>query len=321
MTNTPTPGKRALISGASIAGPALAHWLNAYGWATTVIERAPDLRDAGQNIDIRGAARTVIRRMHMEEQILASGTGEQGTQFVDADGAVKAAFPAGDSDTDGATAEMEILRGQLARLLHERSKPGTEYVFGDHITSIDQSSHGPATVSFAQSQDRQFDVVVIAEGMNSATRGQVFPGEAVIRPLGMYTAYLSIPRTDQDNRWWRWYSATHGRAITLRPDNVGRTRATLSFLSDPRGYENLDPAAQRTVLRTTFADAGWQAHRVLAALTDSEDMYFEQIGQVRAPRWSNGAVVLLGDAAYCASPISGMGTSLALSAPTSSPVN
>ena len=45
-----------LISGASIAGPALAHWLAAAGWTTTVVERFDALRDTGQNIDVRGAA-------------------------------------------------------------------------------------------------------------------------------------------------------------------------------------------------------------------------------------------------------------------------
>ena len=56
----------ALISGAGIAGPALAHQLNARGWNTTVIERYAQRRDEGQNVDIRGAARDLIRRMGID---------------------------------------------------------------------------------------------------------------------------------------------------------------------------------------------------------------------------------------------------------------
>jgi len=115
-----------LISGASIAGPALAYWLNRYGWHTTVIERATSLRCEGQNIDVRGAGREVARRMGIDDDIRAAGTGEQGTQFVNADGDVKASFPAGTSDTDGATAELEILRGELARILVDRTNDDTE---------------------------------------------------------------------------------------------------------------------------------------------------------------------------------------------------
>ena len=78
--------RHALISGAGIAGPALAHQLNARGRRTTVVERAPQLRDEGQNIDIRGAAREVVRRTGIEDSIRAAGTGGLGLRFVDDDG-------------------------------------------------------------------------------------------------------------------------------------------------------------------------------------------------------------------------------------------
>ena len=125
---------RILVSGASIAGPALAHGLAGRGWETTVVERFPALRDEGQNIDIRGAAREVLRRTGLEDAVRAATTGEQGTRFVDARGRTVAEFPAGRSDTGGATAELEILRGELSRILHERTREHTEYVFGDRIT-------------------------------------------------------------------------------------------------------------------------------------------------------------------------------------------
>jgi 2-polyprenyl-6-methoxyphenol hydroxylase-like FAD-dependent oxidoreductase len=109
----------------------------------------------------------------------------------------------------------------------------------------------------------------------------------------------------------RWHNATGGRIVTLRPDNVGTTRATLSFLSEPRGYEDLGPGQQRQLLHRVFAGAGWEAPRILAALDDAP-LYFEAVAQVRAPRWSRGRVAMVGDAACGPSPVSGMGTSLAL---------
>jgi 2-polyprenyl-6-methoxyphenol hydroxylase-like FAD-dependent oxidoreductase len=85
----------------------------------------------------------------------------------------------------------------------------------------------------------------------------------------------------------------------------------LSFLSDVRGLEDLSRADQIGILRRTFADAGGAAPRILARLDDAP-MYFDAIGQVRAPRWSKGRIALLGDAAFCPSPVGGGGTSLAL---------
>lgn len=300
-----------LICGASIAGPALAYWLQRQGWRTVVVERAPGLRLGGQNVDVRGAGREVIRRMGLEDAVRAATTGEAGVRFVDADNATLAEFAAGTSDTDGATAEVEILRGDLAQLLHEKTRDTTEYVFGDRVTRLVDSAGG-VTVSFEHGEDRVVDLVVAADGIRSSTRALVFGGEVDIRPLGMYTAYLTVPRNETDSAWARWYNAPGGRTLTLRPDNVGTTRATLSFMSPPRGYERLPPERQKDVLRERFADAGGEAPRILDALTDSTDMYFESIGQVRLKQWSRGRFGLVGDAGYCPSPISGMGTSLAL---------
>ena len=154
-------------------------------------------------------------------------------------------------------------------------------------------------------------MVVVAEGLRSRTRSLVFPGADVVRELGLYFAYLTIPRTADDTDLWRWHSAGRGRSVTLRPDNVGTTRATLTFLSDVRGLDELDRDAVATILRRTFADVGWVAPRVLAALDDAP-LYFDAVGQARMPSWSSGRVALVGDAAYCSSPVSGMSTSLAL---------
>jgi 2-polyprenyl-6-methoxyphenol hydroxylase-like FAD-dependent oxidoreductase len=298
-----------LVSGASIAGPALAYWLRRAGWAVTVVERFDGLREAGQNIDIRGAGREVVRRMGLEEQILAARTGERGSEVVDGNGRSIASFPADASAVDGMTAELEILRGDLARLLHQRTVQDVEYVFGDQITALDDT--GDAVVaSFRNGRARTFDVVVVAEGLTSRTRSMVLP-DAEFTDLGLYMAYLTIERTAADNDWWRWYFARGGRQVSLRPDNHGTIRATLSFVSSVRGLEELDPTDQARILRRTFRGAGWETERVLEAL-DRDAFYFDAVGQMRIPRWSHGRVGLVGDAAYCPAPVSGMGTSLSL---------
>jgi 2-polyprenyl-6-methoxyphenol hydroxylase-like FAD-dependent oxidoreductase len=303
--------KRVLISGASIAGPAAAYWLARYGWDVTVIERAARLRDGGHNIDIRGAGREVVRRMGIEHTIQEATTGEKGTRFINTDGRQVAEFPASASDTGGATAELEILRGDLSRIIVEATSNDVEYIFGDVITGISECEDD-VVVSFKNAEDRSFDAVVIAEGINSRTRALMYGQEPRIRHLGLYTSYFTIDRTPTDDQWALWYNTTKGRAAFLRPDNKGTTRAALSFLSDPEGYENLAPEQQKAVIRSKFADAAWEIPRVLDGLDQADDMYLDHIGQVHAPTWTRGHVTLIGDAAYCASPISGMGTSLAL---------
>jgi len=171
-------------------------------------------------------------------------------------------------------------------------------------------------VSFAHGEDEAFDLVIAADGIRSSTRELAFPGEAVTRSLGLEMTYLTIPRDDADVPWWQWYSGVGGRSVTLRPDRHGTTRAVLTEVTSDRG-DGVVPArrdrdAQRRHLRNRFVGLPWQANRILEHLDDSDDVYYESIGQVRTPRWASGRVALLGDAAWCASPVSGMGTSLSI---------
>jgi 2-polyprenyl-6-methoxyphenol hydroxylase-like FAD-dependent oxidoreductase len=61
-----------------------------------------------------------------------------------------------------------------------------------------------------------------------------------------------------------------------------------------------------------FAGIGWEGPRVLGAMRDVPDFYFDLVAQVRMPRWTRGRIALLGDAGYSPSPVTGLGTSLAL---------
>ncbi|WP_158019666.1 FAD-dependent monooxygenase [Mycolicibacterium rhodesiae] len=298
----------AVISGAGIAGPALAHELTARGWRTTVVERFPQRRDDGQNVDIRGAAREVVRRMGLEDEIRAANTTEKGTRFVRADGTAAASFPV-TAGRDGPTAELEILRGDLSRIFIEHTSERTDYRFDSRIADV--TDHGDhVVVALEDGTTLDAGVLVIAEGLYSRSRR--FVTSVDVAPLGMYLAYATIPRTADDDQWWNWQHATGRRSVHLRPDNLGTTRAILSFMSEVRGFEDLDRAGQLIILRRTFNDVGGAAPRILAALDDGAPMYFSAVGQVHTSSWVKGRIALSGDAAFCNATFGGAGTSLAL---------
>ena len=310
-SKSPVRNRSVLIVGAGIAGPVLAYFLHRFGVQPVVVERAPQLRTSGQTIDIRGAGREVVRRMGVETTILEKLTGEDGVTFVDSAGRTRAAFGMDAFGGQGLVSEIEILRGELVDVLYERSRIVTEYIFDDHPSSIrDQGNH--VQVTFASGNIRKFDLVIGADGIRSKTRRLAFHGTSPIHYLDMYIAYFTIPYSKSDSTWARWYNAPEGRTMTLRPDNQGTRRAMLSFRSSERGYEDLGPDIQKELLQKLFADAGFEASRVVSGLKDANDFYFEAIGQIKLDKWSQGRVTLVGDAGYCASPSSGMGTSLAL---------
>lgn len=302
---------RVLVTGASIAGPAAAFWLDRVGYDVTVVEIAASLRPGGQNIDVRGSAREVLHLMGIEDAVRARNTGETGTAFVTEDGSVVADFPVQPGAGDGPTAELEILRGALAETLVDACPDGVRWQWDDHVTAVVEDEHG-IDVSFASGDRQRYDLLVVADGVRSSTRALVLGDEPRLDALGMYNAFATIPRSDADDDRWRFLSTEGSRQVSLRPDDEGTTRAMLNFLVDEPVLDGLDDAELRVALRERFADAGWEASRILDGFDEATDLYVDWLTQVRCPTWHRGRVCLLGDAAWCVTPIGGGGTSLAI---------
>jgi len=153
---TRVSGPRVLVAGASIAGPALAHWLRRRGAEVTVVERAPGLRPGGQAVDARGVAKEVIRRMGLDAAVRAARTETAGAYTVDVDGNVLETFRADDHGGDGYIAEIEILRGDLSRVLYDDTRDDVEYLFGDSVTALTDTGQD-VEVALASGRRRRFD--------------------------------------------------------------------------------------------------------------------------------------------------------------------
>ncbi|MEU3837817.1 FAD-dependent monooxygenase [Streptomyces microflavus] len=299
----------AVVSGASIAGLSAAFWLRRLGWQVTVIERAPEFRDGGQNIDVRGVAREVLVRMGLFDAVKARNTTETGAVIVDGNGQAIATLP--DAGGTGATAELEILRGDLAGVLRDHLPEGVEFVYGDTIEDVSEHA-GHARLTTAGGRELRCDLLVIAEGVRSTTRGRVFAQDTVEeRELGVTMVFGTIPRVAGDDDRWRWYNAPGGRQAHLRPDPYGTTRTILSYSpgDDLLSMSRNEALAQ---VRSRYRGAGWETSRILDALETSQDVYIDQLAQIRMKTWHQGHVVMLGDAAWCVTPMGGGGASLAL---------
>jgi 2-polyprenyl-6-methoxyphenol hydroxylase-like FAD-dependent oxidoreductase len=301
-----------LISGASIAGPAFAYWANRYGFETTIVEQAPAPRPGGQAVDIRGAAKAVIGEMGLTEQVHGSRVEERGLVFVDGRGRPRARMPADLFGGEGIVAEIEILRGDLARILQDVTRTTTEYILGDRIESLDQSSEG-VDITFASGQRRPFDLVIGTDGLHSGVRALAFgPEENYLHHLGGYTSYFTVPDPGDLDHWFEMYNAPGGRVVGLRPEPGGTAKAMLSFTSAELVYPRGDLRRQREIVMAAFAGAGGRAESLLAAMEQAADFYFDAICQVHLKRWWRGRVAVLGDAGFCSSHLTGLGTSAAL---------
>ncbi|MFI8074817.1 FAD-dependent monooxygenase [Streptomyces sp. NPDC086033] len=297
-----------LISGASVAGPALALNLMRYGARVTVVEKAPELRGGGFAVDFRGHVhRRVLTEMGIWDEIHVRQT-HMGRQIVvDADGAPKVDLP-----SDMMSGDVEIFRGELAHIMYERTRDRVEYVFGDSVATLTDSADG-VDVTFEKGPARRFDLVIGADGLHSRTRSLVFGDESRhLRFLDHYVAGFEVPNHLGLDRTGRVYSEP-GRAIALGnydgdPDRAG---ALLVFRSERLSYDRRDPAAHKRILAERFAGMGWEGPNVLKALEAADDVYFDAIAQIHVDRLTQGRVALLGDAGYGAT-MGGMGTGVAI---------
>jgi 2-polyprenyl-6-methoxyphenol hydroxylase-like FAD-dependent oxidoreductase len=302
MTN-----KNILISGASVAGPALAYWLSRYGFNPTVVERAPAVRPGGYAVDFRGAAMIALKRMGIIDEIRKLETRTGTITIVDKTNRKIASMP--DGFTSG---ELEIMRGDLAGVLYAATRDRAEYIFDDSILGIREEEDG-AEVTFSRSEPRQFDLVVGADGLHSNVRALAFGEESrFIHHLGYYVAIFTTPNFMNLDHSGLYYGTLGKKVGIFSARENTEAKASFFFASDPLEYDRRDIVRQKQLLADRFAGEQWQVPRLLRMMESAPDFYFDSVSQIRMERWSAGRSVLLGDAAHCASPLSGMGTSMAI---------
>ncbi|QEU89647.1 FAD-binding monooxygenase [Streptomyces kanamyceticus] len=217
-------------------------------------------------------------------------------------------------DGRGYVSREELLRTDLARILHEATGPGVTHRFSETVEALEDSGTG-VLASFRSGTREEFDLVVGADGAHSRVRALRFgPEEDYRKPLGLAHAWFTLterPGTPPLDGWFLTHNAPGRRGVEARPGHPGEQEVGLTFAAGTLPSRH-DRAAQLALLDRTFADVGWRAAEFLAAARQADDFALDTFDQVHVPRWHTGRIVLLGDSAWCASPLSGLGTALAL---------
>jgi 2-polyprenyl-6-methoxyphenol hydroxylase-like FAD-dependent oxidoreductase len=314
------PKLKILICGGGLAGNALAFWLTQQDHDITVLERFPSLRTTGLQIDIRGHGVSVLRLMGLDAAFRAHAVSEQGLGFVNSAGALKAYFPANRSGegVQGFTTEYEIMRGDLCRLIHDPIQERVRYVFGKTVQSYSQKA-GVVEVLYDDGERESFDLLVGADGLWSHTRRMML-GPGVTDPvtfLGAYGAYFTAPVPQQEGEEYNGtvYIAPGRRVLFTRRHRADQIQVYIFLVAASsllQGVQKNDVHAEKRVFKEALRGVGWKAEEYVKWMQDADDFYCERLSTVDMPAWSEGNVVLLGDAAYCPSAMTGMGTTSAV---------
>lgn len=173
-------------------------------------------------------------------------------------------------------------------------------------------------VQFESGLERDFDLVIGADGLHSRVRELVFgPQKQFEKYLGYKVAVLEVkgyrPRDELVYVMYTEVGQQVGR-FAMRDD---RTMFLFLFADEPAGGAAMeDTEAQKSLLRKRFGHSGWECPQILDALDGASDLYFDRVSQIRMGQepasWSRGRVTLVGDAAFCVSLLAGQGSALAM---------
>ncbi|MGW5712932.1 FAD-dependent monooxygenase [Streptomyces olivaceus] len=311
-TRRPHRNRSVLVSGASIAGPAIAYWLHRHGFDVTVVEKAGSVRGGGYPIDIRGTALEVVRRMNVLPRLQKAHVNTDRITFVDTDGSTIAALSA-ESLAIGAGQDLEVQRGDLTETLYDAVRESVTFLFNDSVAALDDRPDG-MEATFRSGARHTFDVVIGADGIHSHTRRLVFGREEPFHHyLGSCFAGFTVPNHLGLSHEGMVWNTPSRRAALYAAGSGGQVFGLLSFRRPDLPFDVLrDPGAQRELVAAAFPDVCWEIPRMVAEMRAAEDLFVDAISQIRMTQWSQGRVALVGDAAYAPSFLTGQGTSLAL---------
>jgi FAD-dependent urate hydroxylase len=297
--------RRVLVVGGGIAGLALAPMLARAGVAVEVIEREPAWRPAGTGIYLPGNAARALRALGLQAQVASRAVEIARQRFYDHRGRLLCEVDVAELWAPVGPC-LAVHRAELHALLREAADDESIRT-GVAVERLAQRD-GIVSVEFSDGTSGEYDLVVGADGIDSAVRRLTFGPTAVPRPVGQVGWRFLAPRPAEVTTW----SVMLGRGTALLTLPLAGDRL-YCYCDVVSAHDDDTPErgpAER--LSELFAEFAEPAATLLAALDAAANIHVSTIEEVALDRWVDGRVVLIGDAAHATSPNMAEGAAMAL---------
>ncbi|MCW8378678.1 FAD-dependent monooxygenase [Streptomyces justiciae] len=306
----PHPARRAVIVGSGISGLAAALTLHRAGWQTLIVERAPERRTGGYWVRFSGPGYAAADRLGILDALPKRAASGARLFEMGPSGRIRPGFPIPES-AEGTPLRI-LLRSDLERVLYDAVSDLVEIRYGVGPAAISQDRH-EVTVMMTDGSVERADLLIGADGIHSTVRSLVYGPEDLYRKDFDHAVAACIFDRELPG-------VSGGDALIATAP--GRSAWINTYVGHPPVafllYRTPWPAAEvrrdpAEALREAFSGFGGTVMpTMLDAMERSESVVFDQVSQIHINRWSQGRVVLLGDAAWCMSLYSGQGAGMGI---------
>jgi 2-polyprenyl-6-methoxyphenol hydroxylase-like FAD-dependent oxidoreductase len=305
-----TAVERVLVVGAGVAGASAAGFLACADVEVEVVELRESATTSGSGITMQGNALRILEQLGVWAEASASGYGFDSTGFRTAAGPIMFEFDEVKTGGDHLPAVMGMERPVLARILIDSAtSSGARFRFGVTVGSVEDSAGGPVAVTFTDGTSGEYDLIIAADGTNSALRKMVGI-ETEPKPTGMGIWRVFTGRPESVVRTDLCYD---GPAYIAGYCPTGDDSLYAYLVEDYSDRRDMSPGDKLSLMRDLAAQYKGPWEDILELMVDPESINYTWFESMLLDRpWNEGRVVLIGDAAHSCPPTFAQGAALAL---------
>lgn len=299
--------KRIIISGGGIAGLTAAKLLQSMGHDITVVDRANAFTQAGFLLSLKSFGVNIMQELGLTPALLEASIPAEFMDFVDAKGNL-ISHNSYEEMFENMSPSILLTRGSLHQVLYQSIQNKVDFVFS---TTIAQVRREGATVSVTLSNNQviEADLLIISEGLRSTTRSTYFESSRLEDFNVFYMGGRVKDRHAYQVGSFKTIIAVD-TMLSIYPINPDEVAIQCYVRNTGEEGNNLSIALH--LLQEKAKNYPVEVQHLLAGFLNSEQVYADRMGMVQAPNLVSGGMVLVGDAGYCPTALSGMGASLSI---------